>query len=105
MKHCPICRALLNGAVTCRRCRAELHGVQQVERQGRQLAGAAMQCLALGKTVEAAGLLRRACAIHAVPELLILLHYLTRGPAGVGSPQSAEGGDAMADAPSATSAA
>ena len=37
MIQCPICRALLNGAETCRRCRAELKQVQDVERQGREL--------------------------------------------------------------------
>jgi hypothetical protein len=105
MKHCPICRALLNGASTCRRCRAELHGVQEVERLGRRLAGAAMHRLALGETVEAVGLLRRACAIHAIPELLILLRYLMGCPAGAGSPQSGEGGEGMTDASSAVSGA
>lgn len=37
---------------------------KEVERQGRRLAGAAMHRLALAETVEAVGLLRRACTIH-----------------------------------------
>jgi hypothetical protein len=76
MQHCPICRAVLNGAVTCRRCRAELKEVMEAERRGRELAGAAMHRLALGDTVEAVRLLRRACATKATPELRILLHHL-----------------------------
>ena len=39
-------------------------------------------------------------AIHAIPGLSALSHYLMHCPAGVGSPQSAEGGDRMTDAPS-----
>jgi hypothetical protein len=61
MKHCPICRASLNGAGTCRRCRADLAKVQEVEIQGRQLAGAALHSLALGETEEALRLLRLSC--------------------------------------------
>ena len=41
VKVCPICRASLNGAATCRRCRADLAMVQAVERRGRTLTGAA----------------------------------------------------------------
>jgi hypothetical protein len=44
--------------------RAELKQAQNVERQGRELAGAAMHLLALGNTLEAQRLLRRACAVH-----------------------------------------
>jgi hypothetical protein len=76
--HCPICRALLNGAKTCRRCRAELKHVQDVERQGRELAGAAMHLLALGNTAGAMGLLRRACIVHAAPEVRLLSMMVTR---------------------------
>jgi len=78
MKHCPICRALLNGAATCRRCRAELKEVMEAERRARELAGAAMHRLALGETLKAVRLLRRACANQATPELRILLQHLTR---------------------------
>ena len=72
MIHCPICRALLNGAETCRRCRTELKQVQDVERQGRELAGAAMHLLALGNKAKALRLLRRACIVHATPEVRLL---------------------------------
>jgi hypothetical protein len=72
MMYCPICRALLNGADTCRRCRTELKQVQDVERQGRELVGAAMHLLALGDTAAAMRLLRRARIVHAVPEVRLL---------------------------------
>jgi hypothetical protein len=81
MMHCPICRALLNGAETCRRCRTELKQVQDVERQGRELAGAAMHLLALGNTAEAMRLLRRARIVHATPEVRLLsMIVTTAGP-------------------------
>jgi hypothetical protein len=77
MMHCPICRALLNGADTCRRCRTELKQVQDVERRGRELAGAAMHLLALGNPAAAMRLLRRAHAIHATPEVRLLSAIVT----------------------------
>jgi len=81
MMQCPICRALLNGAETCRRCRAELKQVQDVERQGCELVGAAMHLLALGNGVEAKRLLRRACVVHATPEVRFLSMIVkTAGP-------------------------
>ena len=81
MMQCPICRALLNGAETCRRCRAELKQVQDVERQGCELVGAAMHLLALGNGVEAKRLLRRARVVHATPEVRFLSMIVkTAGP-------------------------
>jgi hypothetical protein len=78
MMHCPICRALLNGADTCRRCRTELKQVQDVERRGGELAGAVMHLLALGNTTAAVRLLRRAHVVHATPEVRLLSTMLTR---------------------------
>ena len=43
-----MCRASLNGASTCRRCRADLQKVQEIEQRGQALAGAAMLGLAEG---------------------------------------------------------
>ena len=48
METCPVCRASLNGASTCRRCRADLQMVQEIERRGQALTVAAMQALARG---------------------------------------------------------
>jgi hypothetical protein len=77
MMHCPICRALLNGADTCRRCRTELKQVQDVEHRGRELVGAAMHLLALGDTAAAMRLLRRARVVHATPEVWLLSTMVT----------------------------
>jgi len=80
MDRCPLCRAALNGAETCRRCRAELRTAQRVEREGRTLADAAMHCLALGDADAAEQLLRRALALHAAPETLALRQVAGRRP-------------------------
>ena len=72
MENCPVCRALLNGAETCRRCRVELKTAQALERQAQQLAGAAMYSMLLGDRAGAARLLRRAHVVHATLEVKIL---------------------------------
>jgi hypothetical protein len=68
MERCPICRATLNGAETCRRCRAELQTVTRVEREGQALLGAAIYHLSHDDAVTAGHLARRALALHAAPE-------------------------------------
>jgi hypothetical protein len=68
MERCPLCRATLNGAETCRRCRAELQSVQRVEREGQVLVDAAIHSLSLDNVMTAERLLRRALALHAAPE-------------------------------------
>jgi hypothetical protein len=77
MMQCPICRAALNGANSCRRCRTELQQVQDLERRGRELADAAMHLLALGNTAAALRLLRRARVVHATPEVRLLSTMVT----------------------------
>ena len=72
MDRCPLCRAMLNGAETCRRCRAELGSVIRVASESRALAGAAMRHLALDDREAAARLLRRALTLHAAPEIRTL---------------------------------
>ena len=67
-----MCRASLNGASTCRRCRADLQKVQEVERRGQALVGAAMQSLAEGDLAAGAQWLDRARAIHATPVVRVL---------------------------------
>jgi hypothetical protein len=79
MGHCPICRASLNGADTCRRCRADLSKVMRLEQQSETLAGAALHSLALGDVGAAARLLRRAQAIHATPEIAWILSRIADG--------------------------
>ena len=72
MDRCPLCRAGLNGAETCRRCRAELQLAQRVEREGQALVDAAMHCWSLDDADTALQLLRRALVLHAAPETLAL---------------------------------
>lgn len=78
MLQCPICRALLNGADTCRRCRAQLKQALELELQAGQIAGEAMHALTLGKTAMALRLLDRAQVIHATPEIRLLARILAR---------------------------
>ena len=76
MDICPICRASVNGASTCRRCRADLQRVQEIERLGQTLSGAAMLSLARGQNAAARQLLRRARAVHATPAVRALTRVL-----------------------------
>jgi hypothetical protein len=72
METCPVCRASLSGASTCRRCRADLQKVQEIERRGRALAGAAMLALAVGDNAAATRSLDRARVFHATPTVWAL---------------------------------
>jgi len=78
MDRCPIYRATLNGADTCRRCRAELGSVIGVERQARRLLGEAMHRLVLGDRDDAGRLLRRSLLLHRTPEAMALERLLRR---------------------------
>ena len=60
MQACPICRASLNGASVCRRCRAELGKVLEIEQRGRMLAVTAMRMLVEGDARSAVRWLGRA---------------------------------------------
>jgi hypothetical protein len=76
MERCPICRAAINGSTTCRRCRADLQQVQQVEKLAAALTGAAMTSLAQGHIEEARRLLARARLLHATPATRALWQLL-----------------------------
>ena len=80
MERCPLCRATLNGAETCRRCKAELQAVQRVKRKSEALVGAAMHRLALGDTAASRRLLRLALDFHATPEVLTLWQLVVAMP-------------------------
>jgi len=69
---CPLCHAGLNGAETCRRCRAELQLAQRVGREAQALVDAAMHSLSLNDADTAERFLRRALVLHAAPETLAL---------------------------------
>ena len=72
METCPVCRATLNDAGACRRCRADLQKVQEVERRGQALVGAAMRSLAEGDLAVGAIWLGRARVVHATPVVRVL---------------------------------
>ncbi len=72
MDACPICRASLNGATTCRRCRADLDKVQALQRRGQALAMAALRALVEGDSTNAALWLERARRVHATPAVRAL---------------------------------
>jgi hypothetical protein len=89
-QRCPLCRATLNGAETCRRCKAELASVQAVDRDSQAVAGAAMYRLTRGEMAASRQLLRRALDLHATPEINALWR-LTDGWRG--KPPEGMGGD------------
>jgi hypothetical protein len=68
MERCPLCRAMLHGADTCRRCRAELGSAQRVARESRRLVGEAIHRLMQDDVTTATRLLQRALALHTTPE-------------------------------------
>ena len=67
MQACPICRASLNGASVCRRCRADLGKVLEIELRGRALAVTGLRALVAGDADGAARWLGRARSVHAMP--------------------------------------
>lgn len=90
MERCPLCRAALNGAGTCRRCRAELQAAQRAEREGQTLADAAMHCLALDNADGATQLLRRALTLHAAPQTLALWRIVAATSRQTGNKEASE---------------
>ena len=72
MDTCPICRAKLNGATTCRRCRADLEAVQALEQRGQALTVAALHALVQGDHDGAAHWLGWARWVHATPATRVL---------------------------------
>ncbi len=95
MDRCPLCRAALNGAEICRRCRAELQLAQGVEREGQALVDAAMHRWSLDDAGIAEQLLRRALVLHAAPETLALWQIVAASlrqidDAGLDEPQNAD---------------
>lgn len=91
MENCPICRAALGEASTCRRCRTDLSRVQEIERLGRSLAGAAMVSLAEGDVYAARRWVQRAGVVHtsrAVRMLELILACASAGPSCTASDDS-----------------
>jgi len=78
MERCPICRATLNGAETCRRCRAELGSAIRTERMAEQLRTMAMHRFMSGNPDAAGRLLRRSLLLHRTPATLSLQRLIGR---------------------------
>ena len=93
MERCPLCRATLNGAETCRRCRAELQSVIRVDREGEALTDAAMHALSLDDAMIARRLLRRALAVRSTPEVRALWLLTAASLATVSEQRTGVAGD------------
>lgn len=72
MDACPICRACLHGATTCRRCRADLQKVRDIKQRARSLAVAAVQALVAGDATGATAWIERARTTHGSPTVQAL---------------------------------
>jgi hypothetical protein len=86
MDTCPICRARLSGATTCRRCRADLERVWTLEQRGQALTVAAFHALVQGDCAAAAHWLGHARRVHATPESRVLEQLV----AAAGRPANAD---------------
>ena len=78
MERCPICRATLNGAETCRRCRAELGSAIRTERMAERLRTMAMHRFMSGDPNAASRLLKRSALLHRTPATLSLQKLIGR---------------------------
>jgi hypothetical protein len=82
MEYCPICRARLNAAPVCRRCKAELAHAQAVEEKGKNICGMAILQLLEGNIDAAVLLFRRAnflCHTDETVELCNSIKILSKG--------------------------
>jgi hypothetical protein len=78
MERSPICRATLDGAETCRRCRAELGSAIRTERMAAQLRTMAMHRFMSGDPETAGRLLKRSLLLHRTPAALSLQRLIGR---------------------------
>lgn len=84
LDQCPICRARLDGAGPCRRCRAELDAVCRVADESAALAGAGLYRLAAGDRAVALRLIRRASVLRTASDLVWILSALAGGEESAG---------------------
>ena len=78
MERCPICRATLNGAETCRRCRTKLGSAIRIERMAEKLRTMAMHRFMSGDPHAAGRLLKRSALLHRTPATLSLQRLIGR---------------------------
>jgi hypothetical protein len=79
LDQCPICRARLNDAGPCRRCRADLDSVRRIADESAALAGAGLHRLAAGDRAAAIRLIRRASVLRTASDLAWILSALAGG--------------------------
>ena len=85
LDQCPICRARLDGAGPCRRCRAELNAIRRIADESAALAGAGLHRLAAGNRAAALRLIRRASVLRTAPDLAWILSALSGGEESAGA--------------------
>jgi hypothetical protein len=93
VQNCPICRAGLNGASVCRRCRADLAKAQEMEQRGRVLAVAGALALMEGDAEAAARWIARAGAVHRTPAVRLLQRLAGAAPIGEKATESGKEAD------------
>lgn len=84
LDQCPVCRARLDGAGPCRRCRAELDAVRRIADESAALAGAGLYRLAAGDRAAALRLIRRASVLRTASDLVWILAALAGGEESAG---------------------
>ena len=85
LDQCPICRARLDGAGPCRRCRAELDAICRIADESTALAGAGLHRLAAGDRAAALRLIRRASVLRTASDLAWILSALAGGKESAGA--------------------
>ena len=85
LDQCPICRARLDGAGPCRRCRAELDAIRRVADESAALAGAALHRLAVGDRAAALRLIGRASVLRMASDLAWIASALASGEESPGA--------------------
>ena len=85
LDQCPICRARLDGAGPCRRCRADLDSVRRVADESAALAGVGLHRLAVGDRAAALRLIRRARVLRTASDLAWILSALAGGEESAGA--------------------
>jgi hypothetical protein len=85
LDQCPICRARLDGAGPCRRCRAELDAIRHIADESAVLAGAGLHRLAAGDRAAALRLIRRASVFRTASDLAWILSALASGEESPGA--------------------
>jgi methylphosphotriester-DNA--protein-cysteine methyltransferase len=78
---CPVCRADVGQATQCRRCRADLSLLVELEKQRQQVMAAAYRCLHQGRFLQALVLAEGADTLHHdedTKRLRMLIYILRR---------------------------